>query len=267
MNNQNICKFVLEPSENPLSIVNFVYENSTEISGQIQMHNNPIMYLVIHGEGTYTTELFEKPLKPGMLFFSFAGEAFSIENTGELQYMYIAFGGERAEQLLRRFGITPANCMFPGFETLGPLWKESLTRAGSENIDLFSESMLLYAFSKLKESEHPCNQTLNQMLKLTEARFSDYTFNLSSMAELMGYNAKYLSRLFRKEMGSSFSEYLTTVRMKHAVFLMEQGVTAVSNLAVLSGYSDSFYFSKVFKKQMGISPREYRAMLQQKRDS
>lgn len=266
MDRKNMCKFVFASSGDIVKTISFVYESLVPHSGEMQLLSNHAIYLVMQGEGEYSNEYLKKRLKVGMLFFSFAGIPFRIDDTGDLQYMFITFTGERANELFKRFGVTPKNCIFEGFGALGPLWKESLTCAGGENIDLLSESMLLYAFSKLRNSVNPCNQLLNQMLKIIEQQFADCNFTLSSMAEAIGYNAKYLSCLFRKEMGSGFSDYLTTVRIKHAVFLMEHGVTTAKNVALLSGYSDPLYFSKVFKKQMGVSPREYLNLLQKNKD-
>ena len=266
MNNKNMCKFVLDSSAGTIKTTNFVYESLVPHSGEMQLLSNHAAYLVIQGEGEYSGEFTRERIGSGMLFFSFAGVPFRIDNTVDLQYMFITFTGERANELFERFGVTPKNCIFEGFEALGPFWRDSLTRAGGENIDLLSESMLLYAFSKLRDSVNPCNHVLNQMLKTAEEQFSDYNFTLSSMAETLGYNAKYLSHLFKEEMKVGFSEYLTNLRMKHSVFLMEQGVTAVKNVALLSGYSDPLYFSKVFKKQMGVSPKEYLNILQENKD-
>ena len=54
-----------------------------------------------------------------------------------------------------------------------------------------------------------------------------------------------------------FTEYLRLMRVRHAMMLMESGVTCVKNVAFLSGFSDPLYFSKVFAKLIGMSPREY----------
>jgi len=40
-------------------------------------------------------------------------------------------------------------------------------------------------------------------------------------------------------------------------FLIEQGITAVKNIAFLCGYQDPLYFSNVFKKTFGISPSDF----------
>ena len=182
---------------------------------------------------------------------------FQINDLGSLQYMYIRFNGDRADELFTRFGISKFNCVFEGFEHLKPLWKQSLLRAGKENIDLFGESMLLYAFSSLQDTISPNNNIINQMLKVTEEEFSNPAFTLNSLSVRLGYNPNYISHLFKKKVGVSFSEYLTNIRLKHSLFLMNQGVTSIKNLALLSGYSDPLYFSKTFKKYIGTSPRDF----------
>ena len=62
----------------------------------------------------------------------------------------------------------------------------------------------------------------------------------------------------------SCSEYLRTVRIKHAVMLFDHGLDSVKNVALLSGFSDPLYFSSVFKAEVGISPKEYKERLENK---
>jgi transcriptional regulator GlxA family with amidase domain len=55
----------------------------------------------------------------------------------------------------------------------------------------------------------------------------------------------------------TFSDYVKNIRIRHAVFLIEQGVRVVKNVALLSGFSDPLYFSGCFRKIVGMSPTEY----------
>ena len=116
----------------------------------------------------------------------------------------------------------------------------------------------MYTFSQLYSSPLDKEDYLvNDILKFIEDNFTDASLSLQSAASELGYNAKYISRIFKENLGVTFSEYLKNVRIQHASFLMEQGITAIKNVAILSGYSDPFYFSNVFKKTIGISPSEY----------
>lgn len=257
MMSQNICKFVTSKDRGQLIATNFIFESKVPHSGQYLTQQTHVLYLVSSGEGLLRTGGQCYRILPGTVFFSFADITFSIENTRQLQYFYIHFQGGRAEELFQRFGITPRYCVFEGYEGLLPLWQDSLVRANEENIDLFSESLLLYTFSKLKKSEKAGSDLVSFVLTYMEAHFTESSLSLSKVAQEAGYHEKYLSYVFKKQFGMGFSDYLRLLRIKYAVTLIESGVTSVKNVAYLSGFSDPPYFSKVFAKVVGVSPRQY----------
>ena len=92
---------------------------------------------------------------------------------------------------------------------------------------------------------------------ITDEKFTNADFSLSYLASQLGYDAKYLSFLFKKKKGITFTQYLRDLRLRHAIFLMEQGVANVKNTAILSGFDDALYFSRIFKQYTGHSPKEY----------
>lgn len=85
--------------------------------------------------------------------------------------------------------------------------------------------------------------------------------SLKKMAEAVGINPFYLSHLFRKEMGISFLEYLTYVRISIAKKLLQQTDLSIIEICLEVGYQDPSHFAKIFRKKEGISPREYRKNL------
>lgn len=70
----------------------------------------------------------------------------------------------------------------------------------------------------------------------------------------------YLSHLFRREMGVTFSDYLAKVRVEKAKALLMEGVS-VESTSERVGYNDSNYFIKIFKKYVGVTPAKYRKSL------
>jgi two-component system response regulator YesN len=74
----------------------------------------------------------------------------------------------------------------------------------------------------------------------------------------MAVSPYYLSRLFRKEMGISFSEYLKTVRVSIAKKLLKETAANVLEVCLEVGYQDPSYFSRVFKEKEGVNPSDYR---------
>ena len=92
---------------------------------------------------------------------------------------------------------------------------------------------------------------------LQDCSFSNHAFSLRWLGENLNYNPKYLSDVFKRKKGVLFSQYLQELRIEHAVFLMEQGLISIKNIAILSGFSDVFYFSKIFKQKKGLTPTKY----------
>jgi two-component system response regulator YesN len=82
--------------------------------------------------------------------------------------------------------------------------------------------------------------------------------SLSMLAERFHINPTYLSELFKKQIGTAFSEYVTQVRIQHAAELLRDPSMRLSDIAELVGFANASYLSSVFKKQFGISPNEYR---------
>ena len=82
--------------------------------------------------------------------------------------------------------------------------------------------------------------------------------SLSSAAGLVNLTPVYLSRLFKKEEGINFVDYLNQYRIDVSKNLLRDVKYNVLDVAELSGFSNTRYFSKIFKKAVGITPSEYR---------
>ena len=86
--------------------------------------------------------------------------------------------------------------------------------------------------------------------------FAEETLSLGRVAELFSYTEKYVSYLFKKQVGIGFSQYLADMRLSRALTLIHGGKTGVADVARACGYRDALYFSKVFKKKYGHTPSE-----------
>lgn len=254
---KNICKFINQKESGSLFVNNFIFESKVPHSGESLNHSYNLLYLVNSGEGYFKSGNITRKISSGMILFSFADIPVIIENTNNLTYYYISFYGSRSDELIRRFGITPKNSVFEGYESLLPFWNDAILRADEDNIDLLSEGVLLYTFSKLKKGDNKYKDLISFVLNYMEDHFTEHDLTLSKVSNEAGYNSKYLSHYFKTEFGMTFSEYLRLLRIKHAVMLIENGVTSVKNVAILSGFSDPLYFSKVFTEEIGISPSSF----------
>lgn len=82
--------------------------------------------------------------------------------------------------------------------------------------------------------------------------------SLKHIAELYFMNEKYLGRLFLRETGKTFRQYLNDVRLEHAVQLLEGTRMSVLQISLECGYSNVTYFNRVFKEKFGRTPTIYR---------
>ncbi len=87
---------------------------------------------------------------------------------------------------------------------------------------------------------------------------------LESFARMFNYNANYLGKMFRKEIGDSFNNILDSIRITNAKRMLEETDMKVYQISEEVGYKNIDYFYLKFKKYVGISPKEYQKEISEK---
>jgi two-component system response regulator YesN len=83
---------------------------------------------------------------------------------------------------------------------------------------------------------------------------------LNSVAGAVYVSEFYLSHLFRREMNTTFSDYVCKVRIEKAKeFFMDDPSARIQEISDKTGFNDPNYFAKIFKKCTGMTPRAYHA--------
>ena len=81
---------------------------------------------------------------------------------------------------------------------------------------------------------------------------------LPELAAQVAVSPEHLCRLFKKETGFGFREYLGLLRLQKAEQLLKESRAAtVAEVASLCGFADSNYFSVKFKELYGVSPKAF----------
>lgn len=108
--------------------------------------------------------------------------------------------------------------------------------------------------NKTKSSQH-----VERIREYIHTNYSDSSLSLYMAAEQVGLSPSYLSRLFKQEMGASFVDYISSVRVEKAKELLESSDLMVKDIAYQTGFNSMQNFFRIFKKQTGIAPGEYRS--------
>lgn len=100
----------------------------------------------------------------------------------------------------------------------------------------------------------------NEMVSLChyiEDNYAKSDLSLNEVASIAGFNEKYFSSKFKKEIGVTFVDYLTNIRMEAAKNLLQKTNMKLAEISEAVGYNNVEHFVRVFKKKNGMSPREY----------
>jgi two-component system, response regulator YesN len=94
-------------------------------------------------------------------------------------------------------------------------------------------------------------------LKIIEESKASSEFGLTETGRILGLSESYLLRLFHREVGKTFREYLRNARMIRAAELLNSN-TPIKQIALECGYSDISNFYRDFKAVHAATPRELR---------
>ena len=106
-------------------------------------------------------------------------------------------------------------------------------------------------------------QKYSSLLKEAKAfireNYNHEDMSLNMVAAAVNLSPNHFSTIFSQEVGQTFIEYLTSVRMEKAKYLLRTSSMKTSEIAYAVGYKDAHYFSYLFKKTQNLTPRDYKA--------
>ncbi|MCF2132464.1 AraC family transcriptional regulator [Strepomyces sp. STD 3.1] len=130
--------------------------------------------------------------------------------------------------------------------------KESKEVIAIRNKSMYDLAEKVY-ISKEKGYSKPINLCLN------------YIFNhiydnptLNQLAETSELHPNYLSKVFKKEVGKSVSQYIQEQRIEEAKKLLQFSTHTISEISALLNFHDQSYFTSIFKKIVNMTPKQYR---------
>ena len=190
----------------------------------------------------------------------------SVEHTRTLVYMKEEFLKEFLKFDTELFSISEKiHIEIQNKERFKKIMSELLTEKNTAMI----KALMLELFVKLRRFEEEkrdmsidcidlkSNGKIYDVVKYLNANYGE-DINLSYLAKIFYVSPAHLSRLFHKVTGKSYVDYLISVRIKNAAFLLESSNYKINEIAPKCGFNSVNHFCKAFKKIMGISPKQYR---------
>lgn len=110
-----------------------------------------------------------------------------------------------------------------------------------------------------KQQEQREKKPVREIKKIIQERYRE-SLDLDYLSRELELSTTYVSRLIKKELGESFSQYVNSVRLEAAKKLLSTTNDSASSIALEVGYSDEKYFHRIFKKAVGLTPNEYRRL-------
>ena len=145
--------------------------------------------------------------------------------------------------------------------------EEVLAESGKnmESAIAYAKKMISQAIEIRDQNSGNKNRSiLKTAVDFIDSHYMYEEISLNTVANVANVSSNHFSALFSQNMGQTFIEYLTSLRMNKAKELLRCTGTRSSEIAGEIGYKDAHYFSYLFKKTQGMTPSDYRKAREEK---
>lgn len=226
-------------------------------------HNYFEIEYVIEGGGIYTIDGVNYTLEPGMIFFLTPVNFHSLVDS-EAKLYNISFIESVCDEKYLSLITNMSNIAYKAkgsdknfFDTI---FEELLINMDNPIMYQLYLNCIIAKLSQLVTHASNTNATLYQQAVLyimTNFR-SDITLN--DIATHIGFTPTYFSKLFKKEIGCNFKDYLLTTRLEYAKKLVLYSDMTIQQICNESGFDDYGNFIKQFKRHFNHSPTHYKSI-------
>lgn len=200
-------------------------------------------------------------MRQGQYALILSNQVHAIEPIGEALYWIAVF----SEQYVPLFAKT-VECkqgVSPVFECTAEVNELLQSRLMKSDCTLMMKKACFYAACDcylqtvpLEERSARRDEVIVRILDYVAAHYRE-PVTLLSVADAVGYEYHYLSRLLHKQYRIDFSQLVNGYRVDHAIRLLEESCLPVTAIAVESGFQSIRNFNQVFLQTTGRSPSEY----------
>ena len=121
------------------------------------------------------------------------------------------------------------------------------------------EHLCLIAKSEAHEKKKPTNDKILDIIKWTQDRVCE-KISVEDAAAYLHYSKYHFCRLFKESVGTTYLNYVNTLKISHAIKLMQEGHSA-TYCCFECGFNSLAYFLKLFKDVTGFTTGEYKDLI------
>lgn len=121
---------------------------------------------------------------------------------------------------------------------------------------VFFLELLFELYRVMEQTAYDTKMSVEQTKEYMDNHYYD-SMSIEGLASMSGVSPAYYLELFKKLIGRSPIDYLTSVRIHAAKRLIDETGSPAHQVAQAVGYKDPFYFSRQFKRTVGLSPSRY----------
>lgn len=279
--NQNVTHV----ENNDVSIlVHYWGAKSPHYNNKPHQHSFFELCYVFDGEGQYIDQGKEYPIKKGHLFLSRPYIKHQILSRTGLDIIFVGFEidqentKEDIRHVFSQLEVTDKFLIQDASDSpVTKLWT-SLISLVHEHYFQFNDTLrglcsaffmsLIEQFSTRKrvqsKKKHNVASYLVYQAKLYINDNLHRRLKLSDVANHIYISERHLSRVFKSELGQTFSSYVNKERVRKAGNLLTETDLTIQEIAEMTGFENVHYFSRVFSSEMGLPPGKFR--LQFKRE-
>lgn len=257
----------------PLFLIDTGIERRNNSSYHFDNNSRPsyggyIFQYTLNGKGVFVKNGEQHIMEEGYCFFSKIPENSSYYFDTALceawDYFYLHFDGNAAEPFYHIINELTNGFFYLSSEK-APVHLyfrliDNYKRKGF--LDLYEGGEFLYRFLSgiLRELETPTDNVSPHVLTATTymRKYFSVINSIAEVSDACNISTEHLCRSFQTEKGQSPLQFLTKLRIEHALFLLLNTTDDIEKIATACGYMNGNYFAKVFKKYLHCSPTEYR---------